>query len=955
MEVELEDGDDIEFKNYLDGVVIKGKDGVSILNAGHRFYMNHKGYAKTYPDRAELKKKERTFYLGRSEMGEEIFIIIGIPRRSGAEEVEVPQPSPLDEYDTYQLNINGSFLENYIVEEEEGEDGLEEEGQQVSKDENNVSKKDAIKIYKAIVRTQSMVPKLNRGSMVFSPLLFKLQQRKLNEKPGSSFVVSQYFQENVIKELQKSLGPNVKIRFAGFQFGQSLPLTDTLLKSVLAQYDLKKCKTIDITFARDLEGPENVIFLAKATMLNAAMSEPNEDDEAPESRDIGYMYPKILSSRGDGNFQIYGKTALQNNIENGLVKIVKANCYSAISRTLRGYSRKEEPFKSKCFSKLAIDPKARMGKTSESKKLLVKVANEVDIEQVKNGFDTARGKVIPFRFEFIARLEAGDLNVQDLTSHRVLMQHLKPCVNALNEVITPNNIFGHSFQEVFEILDYPAYADYGYALIRLIYEAILRLYEKVKLNQMSIGDLVMIQTLESLILYALNGDKHSLPQRFMERNGIKLQRNFFNIPSTLFNFSTMEIDIDRLAINAEDDRLILPHPRSMENHEFPQYLFYLEWVSSGIASNNEEMAITGYLGIITEEVENIILRKLKRKLEVKETEAPWIKAYLRDEQQLTLTRFRCLLEMGRASKKKVIEETRILTLETFCAMICDENLVHLPYSNALRALLLAWKGERLRDATKEVVMETSELKFEFWFENNEPTWDKVRLIKSADFISSNIREAIERSNSIAEFVEVLNETVGGDVRGWYQETSNPCIIPFDLDNLSIKAYPDFKREIWNIVKRHNELEPFLELYDESCSMDKYIMIWCLKTMIKRTFPVRYPPTERKREKAAMNWHPKANHRKEHFAAALFLTYLVIKSGDEGMISQFFPSGGNTNGKKTFSRWDVTKRYIKYLGIAKTRPVRIRQSLDLFTEAHLNHITQAYIAKDTQRMKELLDY
>lgn len=664
--------------------------------------------------------------------------------------------------------------------------------------------------------------------------------------------------------------------------------------------------------------------------------DPDEVEEE-EKPDRGYFYPKLLSNEY-GSYQIKGKTALQEKLPEGIVDIKSMNSYSLINRVFRK-TKEEEPFYFRPFSNVARNPELMKGKTSRERIILAEVANERDIKKLRSGFTTALGKIIPFRFEFLVKVKVNDEALEGNRLNRLLSDRILPFIAALNETINERFIFEQPVTQMLRFFDLSEYCFYGYGLMRTIYELNISLFERVLSNEADLATIFMVQTLESILYYCLNGSKIRLPRYFMSSNGIVLSNNFLYIPRRIFDTVTLNLSTTRLAVDFESNEMIKPHPSKMKSHPFPIYFEYLENVSVGIEYGSAKLAILSFLFLVTEEVEEVIVKRIKRKRNLTEDQLGWLELYLDDEFSMGITRFRALLEIGRTSKQNIFKPERIITIGAFAAELCENNLEHLPFSRAARGLLLKTFPENLSELMVHEMMESNEVIFEYWFEDSDPNWDKLRIVDSRKVCLEKIKISISRNENMDQFLEILNADAVA-VNDWFNRVQDKSIVPFQMTNLKPEAYPSFEEEINKITKRHPVLAQFLGFYDEMVLMDRYVLIWCLKSMIKRTYPKRM-----KRVK----WKPTQNHRKEHFAAALFITYLVLKSQDRSMINRFF------NRNDTFGRWDVTKGYMKALGVIKDNPVTLRKKLDLDAYTKMVDIQNAYSAEDSESLKKILDY
>jgi hypothetical protein len=310
----------------------------------------------------------------------------------------------------------------------------------------------------------------------------------------------------------------------------------------------------------------------------------NDHQEAAPSYKKFYFYPKLLSGKY-GNYSITGGTVLQRKIEDELaeevkdaVKIEHQQGYCLISRLTRKRDN-TEPFYNHSFSKIGRDPTNLNGSTSYARKLVEEVINERDIKSVRNALSSAKDRGVGFRIESIVNVDLRNFETMNLNSAYMVREVFQPILRVLNREIRNENFMGEEINQCISAIPSEKFCYFAYSMICSIYDVVVGLSQKVLDKKASIGEVMMIELFECILLYCMNGYGPKLPHQFMFANGIKIREGYIYIPKSIFDIENLNVGIENMVCDAESGRIVPPKQRFVDKHPFPDFLRELEAIS----------------------------------------------------------------------------------------------------------------------------------------------------------------------------------------------------------------------------------------------------------------------------------------------------------------------------------------------------------------------------------------
>lgn len=260
---------EIHVDNLMDYLFVEGSEGQFILKKDGRFYLNTRNYGKTYPKAKELGKREKSFYLGKSELGEDLFLIV--TGGDGNHNMDEHQESTLSVFEK-ELEYLDVGLQNALEEGVNVEDDKQQKGKQVGKELSS-------KIYLEILKCLHDDPVLSKSTGVFSKRNMMNALKKFKREGGFSLNVTEYLLANLIRKIKVAVNLET-IKMVAIQFGQNISMNgreEQVLLKYLGPYELRKCDKFQIAATRDMCGPEGKMILAKKDLLPFFMARGGEE------------------------------------------------------------------------------------------------------------------------------------------------------------------------------------------------------------------------------------------------------------------------------------------------------------------------------------------------------------------------------------------------------------------------------------------------------------------------------------------------------------------------------------------------------------------------------------------------------------------------------------------------------------------------------------------------------
>ena len=247
------------------------------------------------------------------------------------------------------------------------------------------------------------------------------------------------------------------------------------------------------------------------------------------------------------------------------------------------------------------------------------------------------------------------------------------------------------------------------------------------------------------------------------------------------------------------------------------------------------------------------------------------------------------------------------------------------------------------DAVYHSLTVNQDFQFEYWFKDNDVRLDRLRLTEPVSIKLNRIITSFINGDTIETFYNLINYVDPRDVGDWYQEVGNDSIVPFQMNKLHPSYYPKFCEALHNYAKGSKKVHmaELLQLYDEEDDRDRFMLIWCLKSMVKVSYPKKLNSEVGKKTMWVLD---ESQVSKEYFAPALFYGYLAVKGNRHEFLKLI------TSAK---AKYNLSTYYYVHLGVfTKTRPARLVKQLP---HDMLNEVQECYETRNEEKLKEVLKF
>jgi hypothetical protein len=631
---------------------------------------------------------------------------------------------------------------------------------------------------------------------------------------------------------------------------------------------------------------------------------------------------------------------------NTVARIHHLQAYSMLSRVLR-QNAWLEPFNGHHFSSFAMNPTFANRQFKAEEIIVESVGNDRDKKKLDKCLKMVKGRNVGLRIETIVNVNWKEIPMSERSFDTLFRCILEPFKDTLESEVNRNRFVSIPIKKAIALFPTKKFIGYWYCLNTILYNALLKLTRDLARPKpfISSQNLVMVQLFERLLSYSLNGYSMMLPTDFMFANRIVLGNGFVHIPSELFDAKTGKVIMSKVA-RSSNNGIIHPFPLKVQSHRFPSYVGYMDKVSLLINGGNLRSVLRESLKVlldcVTEEAYQLICCKVDMTSEQwNDDEREWIEYFLQNsgaKSRMSVVMPKVFIEIGKCKDSTLLDMSNILKINDVATLLWKGEMDDLPHSSCLRehiksSLSSLYGPESILEG---ILRQDDAVVFEYWFRENSINFKSVRLVENICIPYEKIRQAYGSDcYDLATFEAALNYRDDRDEGDWYQETSNPRIVPFQLNKLLPMEYEDLKSGIESFCKKRPGFIELLNLYNEHDVMDQFILIWCLKSIIK---PTSY--TKR------ISFSAPKGCSNRFFAAALFLAYLSIKSGNHDVMRTFE--------LENQSSWKISKRYLTDMQIISNNNFYEAAPIRDWGEK-MELISLMYEARNEDGLKNLLDY
>ena len=208
------------------------------------------------------------------------------------------------------------------------------------------------------------------------------------------------------------------------------------------------------------------------------------------------------------------------------------------------------------------------------------VGKDRDKKKLDKCLKMVKGRNVGLRIETIVNVNWREIPMSERSFDTLFRCIIEPFKETLESSVNRNNFVSIPIKRAIAMFPTKKFIRYWYCLNTILYNALLKLTRDLARPKpfISSQNLVMVQMIERLVSFSINGNSMMLPSQFMFANGIVLKKGFIHIPGELYDAKAKKVNMSKVARWAKNG-IIHPFPLKVQSHRFPSYVGFLDTVS----------------------------------------------------------------------------------------------------------------------------------------------------------------------------------------------------------------------------------------------------------------------------------------------------------------------------------------------------------------------------------------